>query len=120
MVVASSGRNGLADWLIQRFTALIMGLYALVVVGYLLLHPDLDYQQWSALYGYWWMRYFSLLVFFSLAAHGWIGLWAVLTDYVTARMLGEKALFLRLLILSLYALMALACLVWGVGILWGI
>lgn len=118
--VTSLGRSGLSDWLIQRFTAVILAAYTIFMVAYLVLNPDLSYEQWRGLFDQLWMRAFSLLVVVSIAAHGWIGLWGVLTDYVTTRMMGAKALALRVIILTSYALVTVLFLVWGVGVLWGV
>lgn len=117
--VTNLGRSGLSDWIIQRFTAVVLAAYTAFIVGYILLTPDLTYQQWSALFSQLWVRAFSLLALMSIAAHGWIGLWGVLTDYVTSRMMGGKALPLRVAALTLYALVTVTYLVWGVEVLWG-
>lgn len=117
--VTNLGRSGLADWLIQRVTAVILAAYTVFIVVYLLLNPNLDYAQWSGLFTNLWMRIFSLAVLLSVAAHGWIGMWSVLTDYVTQRMIGNSALFLRTSILAIYALINFAFIVWGVEIIWG-
>ena len=49
--ITNFGRSGLSDWLLQRASAVILALYTLFVVGYLLLHPNLDYATWSGLFG---------------------------------------------------------------------
>jgi len=118
--VTSWGRSGLYDWLIQRVSAVVLAVYALFLVGFLVLHPDLTYQEWSGLFDQLWMRVFSLLVLVSSVAHGWIGLWSVLTDYITTRMIGNSALGLRMLALLLYALVCITILIWGIEILWGV
>lgn len=117
--VTSFGRSGLADWLVQRVTAVVMAAYTVFIVAYLLLNPELSYAQWAALFSQLWMRIFSLAVLLSIVAHGWIGMWAVLTDYVTTRLIGGSALFLRTTILAIYALVNFAFIVWGVEIIWG-
>lgn len=117
--VTSFGRNGLADWIIQRFTAVIMAAYTIFIVCYLLLNPDLTYAQWSELFSHIWVRIFSLAVLLSIVAHGWIGIWVVLTDYVTTRLIGGSALFIRTSVLVIYALINFAFIVWGIEIIWG-
>ncbi|TVZ39537.1 succinate dehydrogenase / fumarate reductase membrane anchor subunit [Alteromonadaceae bacterium 2753L.S.0a.02] len=117
--VTSWGRSGLYDWLIQRFSAVVLAVYTLIIVGFLVSHPGLSYEQWSGLYSHLWMRVLSLLVLICTIAHGWIGLWGVLTDYITTRMIGDSALMLRMLALLIYALISITFLVWGVEILWG-
>ena len=121
MVTAATsfGRSGLSDWIIQRFSALILGAYAVFIVGFLVCSGGVDYLTWQSLFAKLWMKIFSLSVLLSVVAHGWIGLWVVLTDYVTERMMGSSALVLRLIILTVYALMNVAFIVWGIDILWG-
>ena len=89
--VTSLGRSGLSDWLIQRTSAFVMTAYLFFIVGYLIANPDLSYAQWAALNASLPMRMFSLLTMLSIAAHAWIGMWCVLTDYITERLIGPKA-----------------------------
>ncbi|MBP8030252.1 MAG: succinate dehydrogenase, hydrophobic membrane anchor protein, partial [Pseudomonadales bacterium] len=63
---------------------------------------------------------FNTVTLLSVVAHAWIGIWAVLTDYITVRLLGPKATALRLVfeisvigVLVIYAL-------WGLAIVWGV
>lgn len=117
--VTTFGRSGLSDWLIQRFSAVVLAAYAIFLTVFLVMTPDLTYEIWAGLFSQLWMRVFTLLVLLSCAAHGWIGLWGVLTDYVTTRLIGCSALALRMVILTVYALITLTYLVWGCEILWG-
>lgn len=118
--VTTFGRSGLSDWLVQRISAVIIALYTLVMVGYLVTHADLGYAQWAALHQQFWVRLLTLLTVLALAAHAWIGIWAVLTDYVTVRLMGPIATPLRLtLVLGAIALI-LAYVVWAIDILWGV
>ncbi len=117
--VTNLGRSGLSDWLVQRFSAVVLAAYTIFIVAFIFSTPQLSYDQWSSLYSQLWMRVFSLLALVSIAAHGWIGLWGVLTDYVTTRFMGGKALFMRMVALAVYALVTVTYLVWGVEVLWG-
>lgn len=118
--VTSFGRSGLSDWLVQRVSAVVLAAYFIFMGGYLLLNGSgLDYQQWVALHQGIVMRVFSLLAILSLAAHAWIGLWAVLTDYVTARLMGPKATVLRILLQLGMIVVTAIYVVWAINILWG-
>ena len=117
--VTSFGRSGLYDWLVQRFTAIVLSVYTVVIVGFIVGNPDLDYATWSAFHRQTWMRIFSLMVVASIIAHSWIGLWGVLTDYITTRMIGANAVALRVSILGLFFVVAFAFVVWAIEILWG-
>lgn len=118
--VTSFGRSGLYDWLIQRITALVLAAYTLFIVGFIFLSKDFGYESWSALFEQRWMRVFSLLALLSTLAHAWIGLWSVITDYLTDRMMGPKATFLRILTQIALGAIAVFYLVWGLEILWGV
>lgn len=110
--ITNFGRSGLSDWLIQRVSAIILALYTVFMVGYLLFNPGLDYIAWSGLFAQTWMRIFSLLAFLSLAAHAWIGLWTVVTDYI-------KPTGIRFAVQIVIILAIFVFLVWGVQVLWG-
>jgi succinate dehydrogenase / fumarate reductase membrane anchor subunit len=118
--VTSFGRSGLSDWLLQRTTAIIMAAYAVFVTFYLLTNPDLQYDQWLALNSHLCMKVLNVLTVLSIAIHAWIGLWAVLTDYVTVRLLGPKATPLRIIFQLGMILVTLVYVIWALDIVWGI
>jgi succinate dehydrogenase / fumarate reductase membrane anchor subunit len=111
MVTKQVSRSGLTDWLAQRCTALIIGIYAIFLMGYLLSHASLSYETWGALFASIWMKLATILVLLSILWHAWIGLWTVFTDYIknkTVRLLLEVAVILLLLVY----------LIWVLEILW--
>jgi succinate dehydrogenase / fumarate reductase membrane anchor subunit len=112
--------NGLSNWMVQRISALIMTAYLIFMVGYFVFNPSPSYDQWSSLHSSLAMRIFSLLTLLSILAHAWIGIWCVLTDYITTRLIGPKAtpirMFLQLVVIAVILLYA----VWTIDILWGI
>lgn len=110
--ITNFGRSGLSDWLIQRVSAIILMFYTIFMVGYLLFSPGLDYVTWSGLFAQTWMRIFSLLAFLSLAAHAWIGLWTVVTDYI-------KPTGIRFAVQIVVILAIFIFVVWGIQVLWG-
>lgn len=115
--VTSFGRSGLSDWLLQRVSAVILLAYFICIGGTLL--GGVDYASWKALFELTSMRIFSLLAVLSLAAHAWIGMWAVLTDYVTERLMGKKGHVLRFLFTVLCILTIFVYVIWAIQILWG-
>ena len=114
--VTSFSRTGLSDWLIQRVTSLVLLAY-FIVIGYQLL-GSVDYTAWRLLFDQTWMKVFTLLAALSLAAHSWIGLWSVFTDYLTERMLGPKGNIIRLLSQLGASLALLGYVIWVVVIIW--
>ncbi len=115
----SFSRSGLSDWIIQRVSAVILAVYFVVIVGWLICAGDVTYTAWHDFMTTTCMRIFSLLAILSLAAHAWIGMWTVFTDYLTVRQMGTKASFIRLLAQIGMALVIFVYVVWGIMILWG-
>ena len=56
--VTSLSSEGLRDWLIQRVTSVILGVYLLFLLGYILFGAQVDYFSWQALFANSWMRVF--------------------------------------------------------------
>lgn len=115
----SFSRSGVSDWLVQRVSAYILAAYFFIIAGFLICQRGADYAQWYAFMTSTAMRTFTLLALLALAGHAWVGLWTVLTDYITERQLGPKATFLRLLLQVGMAIFIFVYVVWGIQILWG-
>jgi len=118
--VTNLGRNGVYDWVVQRLSAVVLALYSILLLGYLVMNPDLDYQQWRELFNATWMRIASLLALLSLCAHAWVGMWTIATDYLTPAMLGPKGKLISFLFQLACGLLIFIYLVWGIQILWGV
>lgn len=88
-IATALDRTGFQDWLIQRVSGFILAAYALFLLGFWILQPEIDYMNWQILFNYGYMRFFSMVVLLSILAHAWIGLWIVSTDYL-------KNVFVRL------------------------
>lgn len=117
--VTNLGKSGLSDWLLQRVSAVILGVYCIALLAYLLMNPSLDYEQWQALFASTWMRIASLLALLSICAHAWVGMWTVATDYLTPLSLGRAATAVRLVFEVACIILIFIYLVWGIQILWG-
>lgn len=111
--------SGVGDWLVQRASAYILGAYFIVVLGYLLINPEVGYAQWHDFMLSMPMRIFTLVSLVALIGHAWVGMWTVFTDYVTARQLGDRGNFARLVLLVGMVLANFVFLIWGIQILWG-
>ena len=114
--VTSFSRTGLSDWLIQRITSVILLAY-FVFVAYQL-GASVDYTSWRGLFDQTWVKVFTLLAALSLAAHSWIGLWSVFTDYLTERLLGPVGNVLRLVCQLGASLALVVYVIWVVVIVW--
>ena len=118
--VTSFGRSGLSAWLLQRVTAVVLAAYVIFLAGYLLINSDLQYEQWVALHSHFCMKVFNVMAVLSVAVHAWIGLWAVLTDYVTVRLMGPKATPIRIVLQLAMIAVIFVYVLWAIDILWGI
>jgi len=123
--VTNLGRSGLSDWLIQRVTGVILLAYTVFIAAVVFIGSP-DYAQWTALFSQTWVKVFSVAALLSIAAHGWIGLWCVSTDYLVSHVLtiklgpavGAKANLLRWLFQAASAIVLFTYVVWGIQILW--
>jgi succinate dehydrogenase membrane anchor subunit len=116
--VTSFGRSGLSDFVVQRVSAVVIAVYAFCVAGFFVAHP---HPQRAALVGFFSgvaMQMFSTLALLATAAHAWIGMWTIGTDYVRPHYFGTHATVYRisyqfgcLLLLFVYVL-------WGLQIFW--
>ena len=117
--VTSLGRSGLYDWMVQRFSAIILAAYSLCILANFVMNPDMDFQTWSSIFEGNVMRFFSLITLIALCAHAWIGMWTVSTDYMTSLQLGSSATFFRIVFQAGCVLLIAVYLLWGIQIFWG-
>jgi len=103
---------GLAQWLLQRFTALVMAAYTVFAIGCVLLRPPDTYAQWKALFSGGFFRLATMLFFVALIYHAWVGMRDILLDYA-------KPYPLRLAAQAAVAIVLAAYLLWSFSILWG-
>ncbi len=110
---ASLKRDGVQDFVSLRATALIIGAYALFIIGYFLTTETVTYEAWQALFGNLFVKIFTLTALVCTMIHTRIGLWQVLTDYI-------KCAKLRATLGFLLNLMAFVYVVVGLFVLWGV
>jgi len=103
----SRAAQGLRAWLLQRFTAIYLGLYLIVVISVIAGSEAFTYREWRDWLGGPWMGVSTTLFALALLLHAWVGMRDVLIDYV-------HAVWLRLIFMSLTALLLLGSLLWVV------
>jgi len=98
--------GGMTQWLYQRFTAFFMVSYMGIISVLILRFRPLTFDIWSSLFDPWELRYATLVFFYLMFFHAWIGILHVTEDYI-------KIIFLRnvtnlsLLIIMLFQLIYL-------------
>ena len=116
--VTNLGRSGLYDWLVQRVSGVVLLAYFVFLGAFIGMNPDLTHEQWLGLFQHTAMRVFSVAAILSIALHAWIGLWCVLTDYLTTRLMGPKANWLRGIASAACGIALFTYVVWGIQIVW--
>lgn len=104
--------SGSRDWIVQRFGAVVLSIYTIVLLVFFLTHGNVSFIEWSAFMTSLPMRLLSIMAIIALAGHAWVGLWTVLTDYV-------KSGGLRLILQALMVAAILVYVFWGIMIFWG-
>ena len=104
---------GLKDWLAQRITAIVMVLYTATLLISFLTGNDFSYEGWAGLFAQQWFKLFSVVTFFGLFYHAWVGMRDIWMDYV-------KAVGVRLTLQIATLLWLIACAAWTVQILWSV
>lgn len=74
--------SGLHAWLVQRLSAIYLGIFTLVAAVYLWFHPIRDYQAWRDLWSAPLVSIAAALLFIALLVHVWVGIRDVLLDYI--------------------------------------
>jgi len=116
--VTSLSRSGLSDFVIQRVTAVVLFVYTLCVVGWLLAQPAADYAAFAAYFGHPAMQIFSTLAVLSIAAHAWIGMWTVATDYIRDHYFGRHSTAIRITFQFACLTALFVYVLWGLAIIW--
>ena len=101
--------GGMTQWVYQRFTALFMVIYLLAMSILILNHPVLDYTVWISIFDSWALRFGTLIFFYVMFFHAWIGMLHITNDYIKNFIVRRAVNFcflmmiiFQLLILSFY------------------
>ena len=104
---------GMRPWLLQRLTAVVMGVYTVVLLGCLLARPPASQADLRALFAGGFFRVATMLAALALLYHAWVGLRDIFMDYV-------KPTWLRLALQFGVVMVLLAYAVWAASLLWGL
>ncbi len=106
----SVGARGLRPWLLQRFTAVYLGLFLVTaILGLAWAGPD-SYEDWRSCLANPFVNLFSALFFVALFLHAWVGVRDVIMDYISGT-------GLRVVLLGAVAFVLLACALWASRVL---
>jgi succinate dehydrogenase / fumarate reductase, membrane anchor subunit len=103
--------TGLTAWVVQRASAVYMLAFMFFTAASLAVHPRATFLEWSAWVHSPIVAACSVLFFFALCCHMWVGLRDVLLDYA-------KPASLRRGLLALLAAVLMGLAGWSVIVLW--
>jgi succinate dehydrogenase / fumarate reductase membrane anchor subunit len=115
--VLSLTRSGLADFIVQRVTAVILAAYAFCLVGFFIM-GGVTHASLSAFFGATPMQLFSTLAILSTVAHAWVGMWTIGTDYLRPAHIGGSATVVRFAYQIGCLLTLFVYLVWAFRLIW--
>ena len=110
--LAVGAHYGLADWLSQRITAIVIALYTVLWLGIALWNGGIDYALFKALFNGTAFRIATFLFVVAVLVHAWVGVRNIAMDYL-------KPTALRLTFQSAVILVLIAYAAWTVQLLWG-
>jgi succinate dehydrogenase / fumarate reductase membrane anchor subunit len=102
---------GVRDWMVQRFTAIVMAVFTLAVVVQVLLPGAVDYYKWSGIFSRQWMKVLTFVTILSMLWHVWVGMRDIWMDYI-------KPVGVRLGLDVLTIAWLVGCAGWAIQVLW--
>jgi len=110
VVVLSRPTHGLRDWLLQRLSAVYLGVFLVYLMVHFYLQPQQSYQEWHDWLTAPVMSVASAAFILAILVHGWVGMRDVVLDYI-------HNLGLRIIVLSLIGLGLIGCGLWAMQVL---
>lgn len=102
---------GMKDWLGQRVTAIIMGVYTVILLAKFFMASEMNYEAWADMFSDQWFKLLTFSVLMSLFYHAWVGVRDIWMDYV-------KPVSVRLVLHVATLLWLVGCAGWAAQILW--
>ena len=93
--------GGMTQWIYQRFTAMFMLIYLLLIFVLISIKGD-GYQGWFEVMSPVWMKILTILFFYLMLIHAFIGVQHVTDDYISFPGLRKlmNVLFLGLVVIQ--------------------
>lgn len=110
-------KRGLIDFIVQRLSAIVIGIYVIHLVVIFALNGDMDYEAWRSYFTSGYSLLLSTLTVLAIALHAWIGMWTVGTDYIRGEGIAKT---FRLTYQGLIGVALVFFLIWSLGLIWGL
>ena len=103
--------SGFKAWFLQRLTAVYIGLFMVFAgVWFLLFADSIDYQQWTGMFKHPAINVTTLLFFYAIIFHAWIGMRDIVIDYIhlsSLRILSLAMIALGLFVMAIWVSLVL-------------
>ena len=109
-------KRGLIDFIAQRLTAVIIGIYVIHISVIFALNGDMDYVAWRSYFTSGYSLLLSSLTVLAIVVHTWIGMWTVGTDYIRGQGVAKG---IRLGYQVLIGVVLAVFVIWSLGLIWG-
>ena len=110
-------KRGLFDFIVQRLTAIIVGIYVIHLGVIFALNGDIDYVAWRSYFTSGYSLLLSSLTVLAIVLHAWIGMWTIGTDYIRGHGVAKT---IRLTYQFLIGAALVVFLIWSLGLIWGL
>ena len=88
--MACCSNKGLTDWYLQRGTTAFMSVYFLPILGFWLLNPLANHAQWFEFMTRVPWLVLGVLAWLALGVHAYIGMWVVISDYLSDHLAAQS------------------------------
>ncbi|URJ30303.1 succinate dehydrogenase, hydrophobic membrane anchor protein [Candidatus Blochmannia vicinus (nom. nud.)] len=106
-------RHGVYEWLLVRFSAILMLLYIMYISTFIISTNTLSYDAWYNFFSKNTTKIFSITTLISALSHTWIGIHHVLEDYIKLIILRRISIWITNSVLFMYLL-------FGIIIIWSV
>ena len=103
--------GGITIWLYQRFTAFFMSAYFFLIGLIIFINSPISFLEWSNIFDPFWMKISTLMFFYVMYFHSWIGILHIVDDYIKNNLLRKIiikiffiAVFLQVIMISFFLL----------------
>ena len=109
--------TGTRDFLIVRICAFLMLLYSLYLLEFLITGEINNFTKWNSFFESSLNKILSLTFFTAFAIHTWFGTWAIASDYLTPKIMGNFGSFAYIIFRVLVAAVIALVLTWAILII---
>lgn len=107
-------RNGVKEWIFQRFSNVLILVFSAVYLGLILTMPELNYGSWVAMHQAMWFKVFASFTLVVVMLNSVLAGWQIGTDYTQKVPVPGFSFVFH----SFYLLVSAAFLLFGLYILW--